>query len=263
MYRIDTPAPPRFAIQRWGTLILVLCLLGLAAFAWTDIYFRSRTMTMTGIDPLAMATQDRPLWRDLSLFLPMWAIMMAAMMLPAFLPMAITFSNVSRRRRATSHTYVPIWVFVAGYVVLWSLSGVPGYLSKLGLETLAGQFPSVQTGAALVGALVVIGAGLYQLTPWKDRCLSHCRNPMSFVMHDWQEGYAGAFHMGINQGWYCLGCCWALMLVMLPLGIMNLMWMAGLAVVILLERLAHTVWVSRISGLALTAAGLNLALRLV
>ena len=155
---------------------------------------------MTGIDPLAMAIQDRPLWRDVSLFLPIWAIMMAAMMLPAFLPMAITFSNVSRRRRATSHTYVPIWVFVAGYVVLWSLSGVPGYISKIGLESLSGQFPSVQTGAALVGALVVIGAGLYQLTPWKDRCLSHCRNPMSFVMHDWQEGYAGAFRMGINPG---------------------------------------------------------------
>ena len=219
-------------------------------------------MTLTSIDPLAM--EKRPLWRDVSLFLPMWAIMMAAMMLPAFIPMATTFSSVYRRRRATSHAYVPSWVFVAGYVVLWSLSGVPGYLGKLGVESLAGRFTSVQTGAALVGASVVIAAGLYQLTSWKEQCLSRCRNPMSFVMHDWQEGYAGAFRMGINQGWYCVGCCWALMLVMLPLGLMNLIWMAGLAVVILLERLAPTgLRVSRISGLALTAAGLILAIRLV
>ena len=125
---------------------------------------------------------------------------------------------------------------------------------------MADQFSFFQSAANVVGGLVLIGAGLYQLSPLKDKCLSHCRTPLGFILHDWREGYRGTLLMGVHHGWYCLGCCWALMVVMFPVGVMNLVWMGGLATLIAVEKLVpHGRGVARLSGLALMAAGVFLA----
>ena len=268
MLTVLKPISSRFPLLlRWDSLVVILALLALAGLAWADMYGRYQsmgTMSMTSMSSMSMPMEQRSFWEGATLFLPMWTVMMAAMMLPAMMPMVLTFSTIYRNRRATSQAYVPTWVFLAGYMIIWALSGVPGYLTKVGLESLVDQFPSFQSMAAVVGGLVLIGAGLYQLSPLKDRCLSHCRTPLGFILHDWREGYRGTLLMGIHHGWYCLGCCWALMVVMFPVGVMNLVWMGGLAALILVEKLVpHARWVTRFSGLALIAAGVSLAVGLV
>ena len=279
MYSLIKPISSRFPTLRWDTLAIVLAILVMSGVAWSATYSGYRDMdgiSISGVDALFMTSMDstamgdsgpmptsgneRDFWREASLFLPMWAVMMSAMMLPAMLPMALTFSTIYRSRRAKGQIYVPIWVFLLGYMIIWGLSGVPGYLAKVGLEFLVGRFPTVESAAAVVGGLVLIGAGLYQLSALKDKCLSHCRTPMSFIVHDWREGYGGALHMGVHHGLYCVGCCWALMVVMFPVGVMNLVWMGGLAGLIFLEKIVPGGrWVSRSSGLALILAGISLS----
>ena len=282
MYSLIKPISPRFPTLRWDSLAIVLAILVMTGVAWSAMYSRYQdmgSMSITSVDPLFMTSMDsldtgdmgdggpmpmpgneRDFWRGASLFLPMWAVMMSAMMLPAMLPMALTFSTIYRNRRAKGQVYVPIWVFLLGYMIIWGLSGVPGYLAKVGLESLVGKFPTFESAAAVVGGLVLIGAGLYQMSTLKDKCLSHCRTPMSFIVHDWREGYGGALLMGVHHGLYCVGCCWALMVVMFPVGVMNLVWMGGLAVLIFLEKIVPGgQWVSRSSGLVLIIAGASLS----
>ena len=251
---------------RWDALVIVAAMLALTGLAWQNLYARYETMgtmSMTSMDSMSnsMPMEQRSFWGDAALFLPMWGVMMAAMMLPAVVLMVLTFSTVYRNRRARSQVYVPTWVFLAGYMIVWGLSAVPGYLSKVGLESLVEQFPSFQSAAAVVGGLVLIAAGLYQISPLKDRCLSHCRSPLSFILHDWREGYGGAMLMGVHHGWYCVGCCWVLMLVMFPVGVMNLVWMGALATLIFVEKLVpRGDWVARLAAPALMAAGVSLAI---
>ena len=267
MLPIQKPASPRSYVLRWDNLPIVLALLALAGLAWADMYIRSQDMGsifMTSAGSMAMATHQRSFWENASLFLPMWAVMMAAMMLPSMLPMVLSFSTIYRNRGARSQSYVPTWVFLAGYMLVWIMSGVPGYLTKVGLESLVDRFPTFHSAAAVAGGVVLIGAGAYQLSPLKGKCLSHCRTPLSFILHHWREGYGGALLMGVRHGLYCLGCCWALMAVMFPVGVMNLVWMGALSTLIFAERLVpYGSWVTRTSGLALMVAGVSLSVGLL
>ena len=263
MLPLQTPIASRFSLPRWDSLTIIVAIMVLAGLAWADMYLRAQSMgtsSMTGMDSILVAGSHGAFWGDGAVFLPMWSVMMAAMMLLSTMPMVIAFSTINRSRRGSGEAYVPTWIFVAGYAVVWVLSGVPGYLAKVGLTTLADQLSSVQSAAGLLGGIVLVGAGLYQLSPLKTRCLSKCRTPMSFVIHNWRDGYRGALLMGVHHGLYCLGCCWALMVVMFPVGIMNLAWMAGLALLILVEKVAPLGRrVARVSGLGLVLAGVSLA----
>ena len=263
MFSLSRPISSRFPALRWDVLVIILALLALTGVAWANMHSRYQsmgTMSLTSMDSMSMSMEQRSFWGDAALFLPMWSVMIVAVMLPTMMPMVLIFSTIYRNRRAKGQVYVPTWVFLLGYMIVWALSGAPGYLAKVGLESLVDQFPSFQSAGAVIGGLVLIGAGLYQLSPLKDKCLSHCRTPLGFIMHDWREGYGGALRMGVRHGWYCLGCCWALMIVMFPVGVMNLVWMGALAVLIFVEKLVpHGRWVSRLSGLALMVAGVSLA----
>ena len=154
----------------WDNLPIVFALLALAGLAWADMYFRAQdmgSMSMTSAGSMEMSTHHRSFWENASLFLPMWTVMMAAMMLPSMLPMVLSFSTIYRNRGARSQSYVPTWVFLAGYMLVWTISGVPGYLTKVGLESVVDQFPTFHSAAAVVGGVVLIGAGAYQLSPLK------------------------------------------------------------------------------------------------
>ena len=250
----------RFPALRWDSVPIVLAILLLAGLAWLDVYSRSQDMSAVSMNSIETIPDPRGFWVDAALFLPMWTVMMGAMMLPAVTPLVLAFSTVYRRQHAEGGPHVPTWVFLAGYTLVWAISGVPGYLAKEGLESLAAQTTSVQSAAPVVGGLVLVGAGLYQLTSFKERCLAHCRTLMGFIVNDWRDGYSGALSMGVHHGLYCLGCCWALMAVMFPMGIMNLAWMGGLAVLIFAEKMApRGELVARVSGLGLVAAGISLA----
>jgi predicted metal-binding membrane protein len=197
----------------------------------------------------------------------MWMVMMVVMMLPAVLPWFTGFAALSRDRESGSLRASWVALFGLGYFAAWSAFSVVGASLQIGLRSgglLAvsafGASPaSAATLAAPLAGMVLVGAGLYQVTPSKTACLEHCRTPMSFFLSRWRNGPVGAFHMGASHGAYCVGCCWALMLTGFALGVMNLAWMAVLTVVIAVETLAP--WgdrIGRVAGAALVVWGLVL-----
>ncbi len=193
----------------------------------------------------------------------MWMVMMTAMMLPAVFPWLAGFAALSRDRDFGSVRGGGVVLFGLGYFAAWLAFSVGGASLQIALQTwgLLGV-SAVGASAALVTPLagaVLVGAGLYQVTPSKTACLEHCRTPMSFLLSRWKNGPVGAFRMGASHGAYCVACCWALMLTGLALGVMNLAWMVILTVVIALESLApRGDRIGKVAGVALVAWGLVL-----
>ena len=188
--------------------------------------------------------------------LVMWALMMAAMMLPSAAPMVLLHARISGERDSPQALSANA-SFVLGYVAVWALFSVGATLLQWGLSEAALLSPMMQATSRTLAAGLLIAAGLYQWTPLKQSCLTRCRSPLEFVMSHWRAGRRGAFVMGTQHGAYCVGCCWVLMLLLFVGGVMNLAWIAALAAFVLVEKLApggH--WAGRVAGLALVAWGL-------
>ena len=223
-------------------------IVGLTALAWLDLWRRAGGMVMdTGLPP-------HTAWSvaDLGAAAVMWGVMMIAMMLPSAVPMLLLFSSVQRKRRAQGAAVVPTGLFAAGYLLIWlAWSGLAAAL-QWALQGLLLLSPHLMTTSTLLGAGFVLMAGLYQFTPWKDACLVQCQSPLAFLLTKWREGPRGTLRMGLHHGAYCVGCCWALMALLFVGGVMDLLWVAGLAVFVLLEKaVARGPWISRVSGVAL------------
>jgi predicted metal-binding membrane protein len=214
-------------VQRGSYLILGL-LLVLAGLAWGLLLWQA---------PM-MSHQAMGLTMGLSavLFIAIWAVMMIAMMFPAAAPMILMFSAVYAGKRKQEQPYVPTWIFVSAYLLVWIASGVLAYVLATVIEQLAGQSMWLMENGARIGGAVLVVAGLYQLSPLKTVCLSKCRSPVQFLLTSWHDGYGGAFRMGIEHGAFCLGCCWLLFVILFPLGIMNLAVMALVTVLIFAEK---------------------------
>ena len=165
----------------------------------------------------------------------MWMVMMVAMMLPAVMPWILLFSSTSASRGASLGSTA---LFTGGYFAVWAVFSAVAAAFQLILQRgawLTGHDP--QSGPILGGALL-IGAGLFQLTPLKAACLAHCRSPLSFFLARWLDGPAGALRMGTRHGLYCLVCCWALMSLSFALGVMNVLWMAVMTMMLCVEKIA-------------------------
>lgn len=192
----------------------------------------------------------------------MWAVMMAGMMLPSAAPLLLLYGASLRRRSADAAGPSRVYGMAAGYLLVWLLfSAVATGLQRAlsGLLLLTPMMEVARPGAA--GALLLL-AGVYQLTPLKGTCLQACRSPLSFITSRWRPGASGAVRMGIEHGLYCLGCCWALMLLLFAGGVMNLYVIAALTVLVLVEKVApFGVQSSRVSGVALLALGAWLVIR--
>jgi predicted metal-binding membrane protein len=208
---------------------LPAALLVLAALGWWWSWLQAGAMADEMPDGMSMEPQ---MAMSLAAFLIAWVAMMAAMMLPAVLPVVRIYS-----RAAAAGNAAPVVVFVAGYLVLWSVVGLPAYLawSRLNEPLARGD-----TWAGRVAGAVAVAAGIYQATPLKSMCLRHCRSPMSFFLHHGKhlDRPIGAFVAGSRHGLFCLGCCWMLMVLLIAFGTMQLAWMAALAVLIILEKVA-------------------------
>lgn len=229
--------------------VVLGALLVLATLAWVWLIWQSHMM-----DKQAMGLT---MGMSALLFIATWIVMMVAMMFPASAPMILTFSTISASKRQQQQSFVPTWVFVSSYLLVWSLCGVVAYSLALLTEMLAASFPwSMENASRLAGAVILL-AGLYQLSPLKERCLAKCRTPLHFILTSWRDGYGGAFRMGLEHGLYCLGCCWLLFVILFPLGIMNLAIMALMSGLIFTEKaLPGGRLVSKIAGAGLLLYGL-------
>ena len=186
----------------------------------------------------------------------MWLVMMAAMMLPAVLPMVDVFAAVSRQRHHGSRAYARTTLFVGGYLIAWSGYSAVATAAHWLLERSGLLDTMMRSTSDLLAGGLFLAAGLYQWTPLKQACLRRCRSPLEFVLTHWRKGAAGAFIMGTRHGLYCVGCCWMLMLLLFVGGVMNIAWIAGLAAFVLLEKLAPAGgWVSRAAGAGLVLWG--------
>ena len=193
----------------------------------------------------------------LPLFLLAWAAMMIAMMFPTAAPMILMFGMVAAGKQQRAQPFVPTWVFVCAYLVVWVGFGVVAYAAATVLGELAMQSTWLMGTAARFGGAVLLVGGLYQLSPLKSLCLTKCRSPLSFLLTSWRDGYRGAFIMGLKHGAYCLGCCWLLFAILFPLGVMNIAAMVGLTLLIFAEKsLAWGSAIARVAGVALVAYGL-------
>lgn len=221
-----------------------------------DMSMAGMTMDMPG-----MEMEPAP-WTPayaFSVFL-MWAIMMVAMMLPSALPMILLYARVAGQREAAG-ALPPTFVFVGAYVAVWVAfsaiaAGAQWALTSIGMVNDAMRF-----GDRLPGGLLLIAAGLYQLTPLKRVCLSHCRSPFEFLTLHWRAGYRGALGMGLHHGAYCVGCCWFVMALLFVGGVMNLAWVAAIAAFVLAEKVLPVgPRVSQVAGVvAILAGGLFVA----
>ena len=229
---------------------------GITTLAWLYLLWMAAGMESMDMGDMMLSAQTVP-WSSLDfviMFL-MWAIMMVGMMLPSATPMILLFATVSRRRRSQGDTVAPPVVFVLGYLVAWTAftlvaTGVQYLLHNAGLLS-----PMMATTSALLGGTALVAAGIYQWSPFKTSCLRHCQSPLHFLTTHWRNGTDGAFLMGWSHGLYCLGCCWILMCLLFVGGVMNLLWIAGLAVFVLIEKIWHQRWVPRLSGAALVVWG--------
>jgi predicted metal-binding membrane protein len=219
-------APPLPDVVRVG---LIFGLFLLAAIAWAVTGDRMAGMDAgPGTDP-----------GSLGFWLTAWVVMMAAMMFPSIAPMVVMqarFAEGKRRagERAEAGTTA---LFVCGYLIVWAAAGLLGYVIIKAGEAISWSFLAWDEAGPYVAGGVIVAAAVYQLTPLKDVCLKHCRNPMMFVLTHWRPGRIGALRMGIDHGGWCVGCCWALMAALFAVGVMSIGWMVFIAALIAIEKL--------------------------
>ena len=210
------------------------------------------------LSDLAVAAMAPAAWTPgyAALMFFMWWIMMMAMMLPSAAPMILLFAVINRKQRDKGAPYVPTGIFAAGYLLVWGAFSLVAVSTQWGLERSGLLSPAMASTSVLLGAGLLIAAGVYQLTPLKHACLRHCRSPFAFIALHWRLGDLGALRMGIEHGAFCTGCCWFLMALLFYGGIMNLYWIVGLALYVLLEKtIPAGHWLGRIAGVLLIAWG--------
>ncbi|WP_233862606.1 DUF2182 domain-containing protein [Paraburkholderia adhaesiva] len=197
---------------------------------------------------------------DLLLVSAMWAIMMAAMMLPSMVPTVLGFASINNRRREQHLPRVQTGVFVLGYLTVWSGFSLFATLAQWGLLKARLVTPMMVSATPfLAGALLVI-AGVFQLTPVKHACLARCVSPLGFLLTEWRDGTRGAWIMGFRHGAYCVGCCGLLMTLLFVFGVMNLLWIAALSIYVMLEKLLPQVrWLAFAQGVLLICWGIAVA----
>ncbi len=236
-------------MQSRQRILIGAALVALTLLAWTNLLM-----------PRGNAVMEASMSSDLNMLalsIIMWSIMMVAMMLPGAGPMILTYARIHQQRQANGSSTVPIWVFLTGYLTVWAGFGIAAAVLQWGLHQSALLSSAMgRVGPLLAGGLLIT-AGAFQFSRLKQACLSKCRSPLSFLMTEWREGTAGALVMGIRHGAFCTGCCWALMLLMFVGGVMNLAWMAALALFFLAEKLLPGgEWISRLTGVALIGSGI-------
>jgi predicted metal-binding membrane protein len=265
------------ALLRRDRTVMAVALAIVAALAWSYVMtgagtgMSMREMTRIAISPGAFAGRGMSMpfeWTGSYWFImvAMWWDMMIAMMVPGAAPMILLYARTARYAQKGGQIVsgvIPTAAFAGGYLIVW-----------LGFSVLATTLMFSLEQAALMSSMmmwsldpwlsagILLAAGVYQITPLKQTCLKHCRSPVQFLSGHWRPGRTGAFLMGMHHGAFCVGCCWALMALLFVGGVMNLLWIAGLAIFVLIEKVVpRGEGLARAGGVACIAGGLWIGLR--
>lgn len=216
------------------------------------------TMTQMAIDVpgMMMASAEWTPLYGLLVFL-MWWVMMVAMMVPSAAPTVILYTNLVRKNKNAERPYASVSFFLAGYLIVWGGFSLGATVLQWVLVSIGQMSGMMELTHAPVAGTLMIAAGIYQVSSLKQACLKHCQHPLIFFVHNWKSGTSGALRMGMQNGYFCLGCCWVLMALLFVGGVMNLLWIAALAFFVGFEKLAaDRPWLTKISSIALIASGL-------
>jgi predicted metal-binding membrane protein len=229
----DVPPAPAVPRARWHlprpTLVWAI------AVAWAVAVSAEATGRGRALQHDALAEGGLPIWAALGLFLLAWQLMIAAMMLPSSLPMIRLFSRASANQPRPLRAKA---AFLGGYAALWTGFGAAAFLGDLGIHQLVDRWSWLAARPGLLGGGALLLAGGFQFSKLKDRCLTVCRHPGGYLLQHYRRGVGGAFRLGAGHGLFCVGCCWALMLVGFAAGVANLWWMATLTAVMVFEKTA-------------------------
>jgi len=269
------------ALLKRDRLVVVAALTAVTLLAWTDLFWLSGHMAMpmassagaadamAGMDMDAMGSAAAPAFRvwgpaDFVFMFAMWAVMMTGMMTPSVAPMVLLYASFGRRAAADGMPFASAGWFFGGYIAVWIAFSALATGAQWALTSLALLTPAMVSASTALGGGLLIAAGVYQWTPLKDSCLGACRAPLAFLMAHggFRAEPAGAFRLGVSHGAYCLGCCFALMALLFVGGVMNILWVAGLTILILLEKtVPGGRAIARMSGIVFVVAGVWLIFR--
>jgi predicted metal-binding membrane protein len=263
------------AVLRRDRAIVIAALVALTALAWADLGWLAQDMKMDGMDMTGfrsipagrglMMPADAP-WQPIEFgyVFAMWAVMMIGMMTPSVAPTILVYARVGRQAVAQNKPFASSGWFVAGYLIAWTLFSLFATFLQWTLERSALLTPMMESASTMLGAVILILAGLYQWTPVKAVCLSYCQAPLAFIMRHggFRRDPRGALALGLRHGAYCIGCCWAVMALLFVCGVMNLLWIAVLAILVLVEKVLPFGWiVARLAGTVFVAAGIWLLIQ--
>jgi len=249
----DVTAAP--GLNRRDRFVTIASLIGLAAIAWLYLWWDAQRMAGMSMPGEGMTM---PVWgiEPLLLTFLMWSVMMVGMMLPSATPAILMYGSMSRKQSGDRPILPSVWLFTAGYLLVWAGFSVAATVLQAFLVSNALLTPMMASASHWLTGGLLVAAGIYQWLPVKSVCLEKCRAPLQFFLFHWRPGRLGALRMGAEHGAFCLGCCWVLMLLLFTLGVMNLLWVALIAGFILVEKLlsagAHA---DRIAGIGLVIAG--------
>jgi predicted metal-binding membrane protein len=257
------------AVLRRDRLVVGGALALIAALSWAYVLWLAADMDMGGMDMTGfrmipagigiMAPANAP-WKpiEFAFVFAMWTVMMVGMMAPSAAPMILMYARVGRRGRAEGNPLAATGWFAAGYFAVWAGFSFAATMAQWGIERAGLLDERMASASHVLGGIVLIAAGIYQWTPLKDICLAHCQTPLQFLMRygGFRTDVAGCLLMGIRHGAYCVGCCWVLMALLFVGGVMNVLWIALLALLVLLEKLTPIGrWIARTAGVACIVAG--------
>jgi predicted metal-binding membrane protein len=256
------------AVLRRDRAVILAGVAGLTLAAWAYLVYLGREMaTMGEKGAMGMAPHimmpHLQSWGAIELLLlfVMWAVMMVAMMAPSAAPLVLMFARANRRKDGR-RVVGSAGILLLGYLLVWIGFSAVATLAQWRLHAAAILSPMMASTSSILGSVLLVAAGVFQFTPLKQACLVRCRAPFSFLMSDWREGQWGAFVMGLKHGAYCVGCCWLLMSLLFVAGVMNLLWIAAIAVFVLVEKVVPKGdLIGRFAGAALIVAGIVLAVR--
>ncbi len=257
------------ALLQRDRAVVIAALAIITALAWAYIIWLAGDMAMDGMDMTGfrmipagqglMMPASAP-WQPLEFayVFVMWAVMMIGMMTPSVAPMILIYARVGRQAVLSGHPFAASGWFVSGYLIAWAGFSLAATSGQWVLQRAALLTPMMESASAALSSMVLIAAGIYQWTPVKEACLSYCQAPLTFIIRHggFRRDPRGALSLGLRHGLYCIGCCWALMFLLFIGGIMNVLWIAALAALVLLEKvLPSGKFISRFAGCVFAVCG--------